>query len=1174
MTIGNKMKFRTKLTFLFLIIGLIPVTVLGYLNYREACKFLKSQAINQLISLREDRKVQIQDFFRDLRLNVKILSDHRLLKDILAKYAKAHEEGGTEGVAFKAVDAKYHGRYADLCHKYGYEDMLFVNNEGKILITARKEGDFGKDLKTGVYSGTNLAECFDRAKDGVAIVDFGPYPPGGAPAAFMGAPIISREERTGFKEGDTMGVLIIRIPVDQINAVTNRNEGLGETDEIYLMGRDLLMRSDSRSLKESFILKNGATGAPDVLDGKTGYREKTMDYRGHPVSLAYAPAEIEGLDWFVVAQKDLHEIENPLQSLKRQSFLMGLLVAVGVVFADLLFVAGIVRPLRRVRKATHRIASGDFDVRLPVLTKGEIGLLSDSINHMAINLKHSNQQVAEYRRSLEEKVTLRTEELNRKNRTLKKINHKNKAHYEILTALNADIEIEPLMENIIGNIVRHTDSQLGVIYLYEEETENLRPISTFAVDKTMLGGGFKLGHGLPGQAASKKQFIKVTDVPENYFRISSGGMEGMPKNIIFMPIPFKDRLMGVIELAGLHDYGNRAIEFLDAVAYQLGIGINNALAYLRLEEMARELREKSEFLAAQNEELQAQGEELQAQGEELQAQSEELISQKHSLEEKTEQVQVADRLKSEFMSNMSHELRTPLNVLLGLTNLMIEGNTGGINEKQKEYLEIIERNGKDLLQLINDVLDLSRIEAGKMEISSSEIKLMEFVKGIARAFTPLVEEKNLSLRINVPDDIVMYADADKLKQILVNLIGNAAKFTDKGEICIRAKVEVARIHDHVMIEVEDTGIGIPHEHLEHIFDPFRQVDGSSTRRHGGTGLGLNICRKLVGLMGGKIALKSVPEKGSTFTVTLKKDRRNKQRPSEEAWRKKVRAALLQKTGIPGKALNIDDKAPKNLLIVDDDPLVIRELKIIFKEENYRIEFAMTGSEGLDRIRSQIPDLVLLDLRMPGMDGFKFLKALQKDETTKNTPVMIITAADLNEAETRALGKNVKGIVTKGRIEQSVLLDKIHEILYGRRDRPEIHGQTAEEDEKKTARKGIVKILIAEDRPDNLVLTQESLRSGNYKIHSAKNGREAIETAEKERPDLILMDMQMPVMSGFEATKHIRNMEGLREVPIIALTARAMKGDEVKVLAAGCNDYLSKPIMPKDLIRKVEEWLAK
>jgi len=489
----------------------------------------------------------------------------------------------------------------------------------------------------------------------------------------------------------------------------------------------------------------------------------------------------------------------------------------------------------------------------------------------------------------------------------------------------------------------------------------------------------------------------VTEVPDNYFRISSGGIEGTPKNVLCMPITFKDQLMGVLELAGIHDYSEKAIRFLDVAGHQLGIGINNALTYLRLEELAEDLKEKNEILAVQNEELQAQGEELQAQGEELQAQTEELTAQRNVLEEKTEQVKTADRLKSEFVSNMSHELRTPLNVLLGLTNLMAEGNTGAINEKQKEYLEIIERNGKNLLQLINDVLDLSRVESGKMDLSMSKIQLKEFIQGVSSAIMPLVEKKNLPLKVDVDDDIVMYADADKLRQILVNLLGNAAKFTDKGGIGIRARVEAGRVHDHVIIEVKDTGIGMPHEALEHIFDPFRQVDGSSTREHEGTGLGLNICTKLVNLMGGKIEVESESGKGSIFSVTIKKDRRNKLRPTQDEWQKKVRDALLQETEVAEKAPEAKEKETGSILIVDDDPVVIRELKIIFKEKDYRISFALTGLEGLKRIRAEIPDLVLLDLRMPGMDGFKVLEDLQKSEEIKNVPVMIITAADFSKA---------------------------------------------------------------------------------------------------------------------------------------------------------------------------------
>lgn len=1178
MATSKKMRFRTKLILLFLMVGLMPISILGYLNYHQAYKALARQSMDQLISLREDRKTQLQEFFRNLRLDAEILSDHRLLKDILSEYIAAYKKGGLEGKEFQAVDSKYHRRYAELCKKQEYEDLLLVDNKGNVLITVKKNPDWGANLTNGTYSDTNLADCFKNAKRGIiSIVDFKNYPPSGQPAAFIGAPMIIRVARKGSKAGEKLGVLIIRIPMDHINSVMQRNEGLGETGETYLIGRDMLMRSDSRFLEESSILKVKAEKeiAGEVLKGESGFFRKTIDYRGRSVSMAFGPVQIKGLDWFIVAQKDFNEIMRPIWVLRNQNLAIGLLVALGVVLAVLLFVSGIIKPLRRIRDAVQGIASGDLSIRIPVETKGEIGELSNSINLMTQSLIESREKIEEHSRTLESKVERRTELLNKRNQALEESNHIQRAHNEIVTVLNNELEIEPLLKNVIGKIAYHSDSQLGVIYLYENEGKKLLPVSSYAIDKEILQDGFWLGQGLPGQTALERRTILVTDVPENYFRISSGGLEGMPKNVICMPITIKDQLVGVLELASLHDYPDRNLEFLNMVTYQLGIGINNALTYQRLDEIAADLKEKNELLAAQNEELQAQSEELQAQAEEL-------MVQKNALEEKTKQVKEANRLKSEFVSNMSHELRTPLNAILGLTSLMAEGIAGRVNKKQKEYLEIVERNGKNLLQLINDVLDLSRIESGKVELTISKIQLKEFVKGVSRTIRPLVEEKGLNLNIDIDDDIYLYNDGEKLRQILVNLLGNAAKFTERGKIDISARIEEKKLHDWIIIQVSDTGIGIPPEALEHIFEPFRQVNGSLTRKYGGTGLGLNICYRLVEIMGGKIEVNSELQKGSTFTVKIKKDRRSKLRPKEEEWQKRVRTVLLQETEAAEKEPYPEDKEIKRILIIDDDPIVIRELKIIFKKEKYRLDFVLTGAEGLQRIREETPDLVLLDLRMPEIDGFQVLEELQKREDLKNLPVIVITAADLAGDEKRGLPENVKGVIVKGQIDKRTLLARINEVLQGESRTPSITSgmdvQTAQRMVGRIKRKaeegGLVKILIAEDRIDNLILIKETLRSTGYTVHTASNGQEALEIAKKERPDLILMDMQMPVMNGFEATKHIREIEDLKNIPIIALTARAMKGDEEKTLAAGCSDYLSKPVMPKDLLKKVEEWLRK
>jgi signal transduction histidine kinase/CheY-like chemotaxis protein len=657
-----------------------------------------------------------------------------------------------------------------------------------------------------------------------------------------------------------------------------------------------------------------------------------------------------------------------------------------------------------------------------------------------------------------------------------------------------------------------------------------------------------------------------------------------------MPITIKHQLVGVLELASIHEYTDRSLKFLDVVAYQLGIGVNNALTYLRLEKMAQDLKEKSELLAAQNEELQAQNEELQAQSEEIRAQSEELISQKKEIEEKSERAEEATRLKTEFLSNMSHELRTPLNSILGLTNLMAQGISGRINEKQKEYIEIIERNGKNLLQLINDILDLSKIESGKLELSISKIQVKRFIRSVSGSIMPLIERKGLSLTIDADDDIFIYCDVDKLRQILVNLIGNAAKFTEKGGISISAIVEKGELHDRVIIKVGDTGIGIPADAMNYIFEPFRQVDGSLTREYDGTGLGLNICYNLAKLMGGKIEVESEQGKGSIFSIILLKDRRSKLRPKEEDWKKKIKDALVQETlsHETGKELPAPGMQAGNILIIDDDPIIIREMEIIFKKENYCLTSALTGSEGLLLLNKYVPDLILLDLRMPEMDGFEVLEELRKREDLKDLPVMILTAADLTENEKKALDKNVKGVVIKGQIDKNTLISTINRILYkGSGARRATGRQAAEEKEKKpeksklektgsekskSEKSGPAKILIAEDRDDNLILLKEILRLADYRIYVAKNGQEAVDIAGKERPDLILMDMQMPVMDGFDATKHIRETEELKDIPIIGLTARAMKEDREKVLAAGCSDYLSKPVMPNDLLRTVEKWL--
>ncbi len=741
------------------------------------------------------------------------------------------------------------------------------------------------------------------------------------------------------------------------------------------------------------------------------------------------------------------------------------------------------------------------------------------------------------------------------------------AYADIMTSLSSIIDLRSLLEDVLIKIAGYTNSQLGIIYLFKNSL--LVPHAAYSLEMNGIKD-FQPGEGIPGECALEKRPIMVSDVPDDYFTIRSGAGETPPRHVACVPIMFKSRLVGVLELASLEGFGKKELDFLNVVADQLGVGIDHALAYRKAGELAAELQEKNELLMSQNEELQSQGEELLALNEELQSQAEELAVQKKALEDKTRQVEEANRLKSEFLSNMSHELRTPLNAILGMTRLLKDEASGITGEQQAGYLEIIERNGQNLLELINDILDISKIEAGKVEIIWSRIDLKAFTQEVLQSVRALADEKELELGAELdPEADFIISDPDKLRQILLNLLSNAIKFTEKGSISVITRCEE---ENKISLAVRDTGIGISEDELEYIFDAFRQVDSSTTRVYGGTGLGLNIVKKLVDLLGGEIHVESQVGMGSTFTVTLPRQPVTL-KEMDENWKEKVRSVLLtgETTSPEG---GTGPKARKHILIIDDDPIATRELSVLLKEEDYQLHFAFNGLEGLKHIRNEAPDLVLLDLKMPDMDGFSLIKEMQKDERTRNIPVVVLSAMDLSGEEKGRLAGNVRDVILKGQIDKAAFLDTVGRALYGEKppERTRAKAQVAEEESRIDVPHGPARILIVEDNKDNLFLLKQAFRHTDYELYTAENGAQALETARKVRPDLILMDMLMPVMDGYEATSKIREIRELAGVPIIALTARAMRGDREKTLAAGCNDYISKPINPAELVERVGDWL--
>lgn len=595
---------------------------------------------------------------------------------------------------------------------------------------------------------------------------------------------------------------------------------------------------------------------------------------------------------------------------------------------------------------------------------------------------------------------------------------------QIVTVLNSPAEFKVLLTNALSKIAECSNAQLGLIYLWDDASGKLVPAATCALNESLVGS-FALGEGLPGQAARQKEMILLEDVPPDYFRVASGTSEGLPRNIACLPICFGDGLVGVLELAGCKSFEGKVIDQLKIIGTQLGISIYQAQLHLKTEQLAGDLKEKTDLLVSQNSELWSQGEELASLNEELQSQTEELSRQKRELEQKTRQLQEADQMKSEFLSNMSHELRTPLNAILGMTALLRSGpeRTG----QEETYLPVIERNGYTLLQLINDILDLSKIESGRLELNCSDIILKDFLDDTVSGIAPLARENRLSIGVSVTEDVgPICSDPDKLRQVMINLLSNAIKFTDEGgSILISVRPDGPEM---IEIEVCDTGVGIPEQSLPSIFDAFRQVAIRGQSKYKGTGLGLSIVKKLITVLKGEISVKSSLGSGTTFAIKLPRE---------------------------------SNECRKSIEIVQN------------------------------------------------------------------------------------------------RIEE------VRRVL----------GPFAQEIEKEPFEMSERKILIVEDQPDNLFFLEEILRPQGYIIYTASDGREAIEISQVHKPDLILMDVQMPVMDGYEATRRIRSLSNMDKVPVIALTARAMTGEFNRALEAGCSDYLSKPVAPAEVLEKIRKWMA-
>ena len=1001
------------------------------------------------------------------------------------------------------------------------------------------------------------------------------------------------------------------------------------------------------------------------------------------------------------------------------------------------------KPLKELSDVAEKLAIGDLSVGLPISNRrDEIGVLTQTFNQMITNLRDTTQK-------------------NNEQSWLKS----NLAKFNQM--LQGQRNLQTVCKRILSELAPLVGAQQGVFYLVDSADDQpvLKLLSSYAYqERKHLANQFRLGEGLVGQCALEKEKILLTEVPSDYIRISSGLGEATPQAIVVLPVLFETQVTAVIELASFQRFSGMHLMFLDQLTESIAVVLNTIESDMRtsellkqsqslteelqsqqeelknsnkrLEQQTNSLQASEELLKQQQEELQKTNEELQQLNEELEEKAEllslqkqevehknrEIEQAKRSVEEKAEQLALSSKYKSEFLANMSHELRTPLNSLLILAKLLSDNAAGNLTQKQVEYTRTIHSAGTDLLGLINDILDLAKIESGTMSVDINQMQLTDLRDHLERTFRQVAQDKELGFMVEfgkkVPNAI--YTDSKRLQQVLKNLLSNAFKFTERGQVILRVDVvssgwssnqeNLNRADTVVAFNVSDTGIGIAADKQKIIFEAFQQADGTTSRNYGGTGLGLSISREIARLLGGEIQLVSSVGQGSTFTLYLPllSNGEGEQRRGGATERgsngegellSNVEVKELTASRSPLAVISDDRNAiqlgDRVLLIVEDDTFFASILLDIARQQGFKALVATDGSIGLAMAQEFQPHAIMLDIRLPVIDGWTVLERLKHDPTTRHIPVHILSADDvrqrglqlgaiaylqkpvtseaLNQALTDIIGflaRQVKNLLVveddetqrlsivelignsdvcttavgtgaaalaalgSGHFDCVVLdlglpdmtgfelIEQINQQSLGKLPIIVYTGKEisrAEETELKRIAETIIikdvrsperlldetalflhrvqanlpepkrqmleqlyqtdtvltdkKVLIVDDDMRNIFALTSILECHQMQVTYAENGKDAI-TVLQNTPnvDVVLLDVMMPQMDGYETMRAIRLLSQFQSLPIIALTAKAMKGDREKCIEAGASDYITKPVDTEQLLSLLRVWL--
>ena len=1027
------------------------------------------------------------------------------------------------------------------------------------------------------------------------------------------------------------------------------------------------------------------------------------------------------------------------------SFVMLALIALRVT-------RSITRPLEGAVIAADHIADGKWDTEIREGGRDETGLLLNAIRKMRDALVIRNQE-------------------DRRQETIK--NHL----AELNNRMRGEMSYQQLGNNMLSFLVPVLEAQVGAFYSFDPDAQQLSLSSSYAMQRRKhLANQFRLGESLVGQAGLERKTILLESVPDDYISIASGTGKGQASNVIVMPVVHEEELKGVLEIGAFRTFSNDDLAFLEQCSEVIAISVSSVLSRVKLGEMLEQTREQAEALEKQKEEmaqvntdleeqamelaasesrlqqqqeelkaineelesqtqalraseesLQAQQEELRVTNEELEAQARLLTEQKtemaqkndelellrHELEDKIRELELSSKYKSEFLSTMSHELRTPLNSILILSNALSQNKKGNLEEKQIEHAQVIHSAGADLLSLINDILDISKIEEGKMDVVIDDLSPTEIGEHFRRHFAHVAESRGLDFHVELGENLPshFYTDRQRLEQIIKNLLSNALKFTEHGSVTfsITRPVEGDTLPSRSLnpaetlrFAVTDTGAGIPEDKQKLIFEAFQQADGTTSRKYGGTGLGLTISRELARLLGGEISLYSEGEgTGSTFMLFIPEGSAESLVTTENGddadigdnaeahtasmvpmgeadddfvVREKTvliveddiefssvlvdlaadygleahvchdgeagldyashyrPSAIILDIGLPGidgwevmealkadprtqdipvhflsgrderkKALDLGaldlltkpvnqndilaafakiegaiEKNVRRLLVVEGSEIQHESIRELFDQKGVEITAATSGQEALEALRETVFDCMILDLTLPDMSGFELLETVNGSDEYDSVPVVIYTGKDLTREEEARLRKHADRIILKTERSHERLLNEASLFLHWLESTlPSARRPAAESiDHRDDIFEG-KQLLLVDDDMRNIYALSAQLEELGFDITIANNGRESLEALDANPDiDIVLMDIMMPEMDGYEAMGHIRDQARFKKLPILALTAKAMKDDRAKCIDAGANDYCSKPIDMTKLTSLLRVWLHK